>query len=205
MLESGGGAIVNMGSTAGNEAVGGLAGYVSAKHGVVGLTRCAAIEYADVGVRVNALAPGPILTETLLRAGPEMQQRAAQALPMRRIGQPGEVADAVVWLCSSQASFITGATIPIDGGKLAGMAPFAEMSPDSRLCTLSAPIGIHSAIRQRHSRAVRGGPESRRDAWLGRWTAVTPATSTSCELLPPASQARQAPLPLRSRLRRAGV
>jgi NAD(P)-dependent dehydrogenase (short-subunit alcohol dehydrogenase family) len=100
-----------------------------AKHGVVGLTRCAAIEYADVGVRVNALAPGPILTESLRQAGPEMQQRAAQALPMRRIGQPEEVADAVVWLCSSAASFITGATIPIDGGKLAGMAPFAQMSP----------------------------------------------------------------------------
>jgi NAD(P)-dependent dehydrogenase (short-subunit alcohol dehydrogenase family) len=130
MLGSGGGAIVNMGSTAGNEAVGGLAGYVSAKHGVVGLTRCAALEYAEQGVRVNALAPGPILTETLQRAGPEMQQRAAQAIPMRRIGRPEEVADAVVWLCSEHASFITGATIPIDGGKLAGMAPFAGMSPD---------------------------------------------------------------------------
>jgi NAD(P)-dependent dehydrogenase (short-subunit alcohol dehydrogenase family) len=130
MLDSGGGAIVNMGSTAGSEAVGGLAGYVSAKHGVVGLTKCAALEYAERGVRVNALAPGPILTETLQRAGPEMQQRAAQAIPMRRIGRPEEVADAVVWLCSDQASFITGAIIPIDGGKLSGMAPFAGMSPD---------------------------------------------------------------------------
>jgi NAD(P)-dependent dehydrogenase (short-subunit alcohol dehydrogenase family) len=130
MLGSGGGAIVNIGSTAGNEAVGGLAGYVAAKHGVVGLTRCAALEYADQGLRVNALAPGPILTETLQRAGPEMQQRAAQAIPMHRIGRPEEVADAVVWLCSDQATFITGATIAIDGGKLAGMAPFAGMSPD---------------------------------------------------------------------------
>jgi NAD(P)-dependent dehydrogenase (short-subunit alcohol dehydrogenase family) len=130
MIDSGGGAIVNMGSTAGNEAVGGLAGYVSAKHGVVGLTRCAALEYAEQGVRVNALAPGPILTETLQRAGPDMQLRVAQAIPMRRIGRPEEVADAVLWLCCDQASFITGATIPIDGGKLAGMAPFAGMSPD---------------------------------------------------------------------------
>ena len=81
MLGTGGGAIVNMGSTAGNEAVGGLAGYVSAKHGVVGLTRCAALEYAERGVRVNALAPGPVLTETLQRAGPEMQQRAAAVSP----------------------------------------------------------------------------------------------------------------------------
>jgi NAD(P)-dependent dehydrogenase (short-subunit alcohol dehydrogenase family) len=130
MLGSGGGAIVNMGSTAGNEAVGGLAGYVSAKHGIVGLTKCAALEYAERGVRVNALAPGPVLTETLQRAGPEMQERAAQAIPMRRIGRADEVAAAVVWLCSDQAGFVNGAILPIDGGKLAGMAPFAGMSPD---------------------------------------------------------------------------
>ncbi|HEX3667697.1 MAG TPA: glucose 1-dehydrogenase [Acidimicrobiia bacterium] len=125
MLESGGGAIVNMSSTAGTEAVGGLAGYVSAKHGVIGLTKTAALDYASRGVRVNAVAPGPILTENLQRAGPEMQERAGLAMPMRRIGQPDEVARAVVWLCSDQASFTTGVTLPIDGGKLAGMAPFS--------------------------------------------------------------------------------
>lgn len=124
MLESGGGAIVNMSSTAGTEAVGGLAGYVSAKHGVIGLTKTAALDYASRGVRVNAVAPGPILTENLERAGPAMQERAGLAMPMRRIGQPDEVAHAVVWLCSDQASFTTGVTLPIDGGKLAGMAPF---------------------------------------------------------------------------------
>jgi NAD(P)-dependent dehydrogenase (short-subunit alcohol dehydrogenase family) len=124
ILESGGGAIVNMSSTAGTEAVGGLAGYVSAKHGVIGLTKTAALDYASQGVRVNAVAPGPILTENLERAGPEMQQRAGGAMPMRRIGQPDEVARAVVWLCSDDASFTTGVTLPIDGGKLAGMAPF---------------------------------------------------------------------------------
>jgi NAD(P)-dependent dehydrogenase (short-subunit alcohol dehydrogenase family) len=124
MLESGGGAIVNMSSTAGTEAVGGLAGYVSAKHGVIGLTKTAALDYASRGVRVNAVAPGPILTENLERAGPEMQERAGLAMPMRRIGQPDEVARAVVWLCSDRASFTTGVTLPIDGGKLSGMAPF---------------------------------------------------------------------------------
>jgi NAD(P)-dependent dehydrogenase (short-subunit alcohol dehydrogenase family) len=124
MLESGGGAIVNMSSTAGAEAVGGLAGYVSAKHGVIGLTKTAALDYASRGVRVNAVAPGPILTENLERAGPEMQKRAGLAMPMRRIGLPDEVARAALWLCSDQASFTTGVTLPIDGGKLAGMAAF---------------------------------------------------------------------------------
>jgi NAD(P)-dependent dehydrogenase (short-subunit alcohol dehydrogenase family) len=126
MLESGGGAIVNMTSTAGLEAVAGLAGYVSSKHGVVGLTKAAALDYAERGVRVNAIAPGPILTDRLAEAGDEMQRQAAMAMPMRRVGQVHEVAAAVVWLCSDQASFITGATLPIDGGKHAGMAPFSQ-------------------------------------------------------------------------------
>jgi NAD(P)-dependent dehydrogenase (short-subunit alcohol dehydrogenase family) len=124
MLEAGGGAIVNMSSTAGLEGVGGLAGYVSAKHGVIGLTKTAALDYADRNLRVNALAPGPILTDNLKRAGEDAQRLAALAMPMRRIGRPEEVAAAVVWLCSDQAAFITGATLPIDGGKLAGAVPF---------------------------------------------------------------------------------
>jgi NAD(P)-dependent dehydrogenase (short-subunit alcohol dehydrogenase family) len=126
MLETGGGAIVNMSSTAGLEGVGGLAAYVSSKHGVVGLTKVAALDYAERGVRVNAIAPGPILTDRLAEAGEEMQRRAGMAMPMRRIGQVQEVAAAVVWLCSDQASYITGATVPIDGGKLAGTAPFRQ-------------------------------------------------------------------------------
>ena len=126
MLETGGGAIVNMSSTAGLEGVGGLAGYVSSKHGVIGLTKVAALDYAERGVRVNALAPGPILTDRLAEAGEQMQKRAGMAMPMRRIGQVQEIAAAVVWLCSDQASYITGVTLPIDGGKLAGMAPFSQ-------------------------------------------------------------------------------
>ena len=126
MLEGGGGSIVNMSSTGGLEAVGGLAGYVSAKFGVIGLTRTAALDYAAAGVRVNALAPGPILTEQLQRAGEQAQQQAASALPMRRVGRPDEVAAAAVWLCSEESSFVTGATLVIDRGMLAGMAPFSQ-------------------------------------------------------------------------------
>ncbi len=125
MLESGGGAIVNMTSTAGLEGVGGLAGYVAAKHGVIGLTKVAALDYAAQGIRVNAIAPGPILTERLQAAGADMQRKAAEAMPMRRIGQSAEVAAAVLWLCSDQASFTSGATLPIDGGMLAGVPPFS--------------------------------------------------------------------------------
>jgi NAD(P)-dependent dehydrogenase (short-subunit alcohol dehydrogenase family) len=89
----------------------------------------AALEYAAQGIRVNAVAPGPILTDQLERAGTAAQQAAAQAMPMKRVGRPEEVAAVVAWLCSDGASFITGATVPIDGGKLAGMAPFARMTP----------------------------------------------------------------------------
>lgn len=120
LLAAGGGAIVNMASTAGMEAVGGTAGYTAAKHGVIGLTKVAALDYAASGIRVNAIAPGPILTERLEAAGEEWQRQAGQGLPMQRIGQPAEVAAAAVWLCSDQASFVTGATITVDGGKLAG-------------------------------------------------------------------------------------
>ncbi len=132
MLDSGGGSIVNMSSTAGLNPVGGLAGYVSAKAGLIGLTRTAALDYAARGIRVNALAPGPILTEQLERAGEEAQARAAGSLPIQRLGRPEEVAAAAVWLCSDASSFVTGSTLPIDGGMLAGMAPFSKTAPPAR-------------------------------------------------------------------------
>jgi NAD(P)-dependent dehydrogenase (short-subunit alcohol dehydrogenase family) len=124
MLDTGGGAIVNVSSTAGQQGVAGLAAYVSAKHGVEGLTQAAALDYAERGIRVNAVAPGPILTDDLTRAGPQAQRAAAAAMPMRRIGRPEDVAAAVLWLCSDDAAFITGTTVVIDGGKLAGTPPF---------------------------------------------------------------------------------
>jgi NAD(P)-dependent dehydrogenase (short-subunit alcohol dehydrogenase family) len=124
MLATGAGAIVNMSSTAGVQGVGGLASYVSSKHGLEGLTKVAALDYGDRGVRVNAVAPGSILTDDLERAGADMQRAAAASMPLRRIGLPDEVADAVVWLCSDDAGFVTGTTLVLDGGKLAGTPPF---------------------------------------------------------------------------------
>lgn len=126
MLAGTGGAIVNMASTAGLEAVGGLAGYVASKFAVIGLTRTAALDYAGAGIRVNALAPGPVLTDHLARAGVPAQQAAAHRIPIGRVGRPDEIAAAAVWLCSPAASFVTGTTLTIDGGKLAGMAPFGR-------------------------------------------------------------------------------
>ena len=123
MLAGGGGAIVNMASIAGLNATANLAAYVAGKAGIIGLTKVAALDYADRGIRVNVLAPGPILTHHLAAAGPEAQRQAGLSTPMRRVGQPAEVAAAAVWLCSAQSSFITGAVLPVDGGQSAGNKP----------------------------------------------------------------------------------
>jgi NAD(P)-dependent dehydrogenase (short-subunit alcohol dehydrogenase family) len=123
MLASGGGAIVNMASVAGINATANLAAYVAGKAGIIGLTKVAALDYADQGIRVNVVAPGPILTYHLEAAGPEAQRLAGLSTPMRRIGQAAEVAQAVLWLCSPGSSFITGTVVPIDGGQSAGSKP----------------------------------------------------------------------------------
>jgi NAD(P)-dependent dehydrogenase (short-subunit alcohol dehydrogenase family) len=125
MLDGGGGAIVNVSSAAGVQAVAGLSACVSTKFGVESLTGVAALDYADQNIRVNAIAPGPILTDNLERAGADARRVAAAATPMGRIGRPDEVAGAITWLCSDAAAFVTGTTLVIDGGKLAGTPPFA--------------------------------------------------------------------------------
>jgi NAD(P)-dependent dehydrogenase (short-subunit alcohol dehydrogenase family) len=133
MLENDGpvrGAIVNISSTAGLEGVASLAGYSATKHGLIGLTKVAALDYAERGIRVNAVAPGPILTHDLERAGEKYQRMAAEAMPMRRVGLPSEVADAVVWLSSEQSSFVTGTTVVIDGGKMAGTPAFSAKAKE---------------------------------------------------------------------------
>lgn len=133
MLQSGGGAIVNMASLAGLQGIANLAGYVTGKAGIIGLTKVAALDYADRGIRVNVVAPGPILTHHIEAAGEEAQRRAAESTPMRRIGQIEDVASAVVWLCSDQSSFITGVTLPIDGGQYAGLKPPQMYRPGQRM------------------------------------------------------------------------
>jgi NAD(P)-dependent dehydrogenase (short-subunit alcohol dehydrogenase family) len=123
MLASGGGSIINMASVAGLQGVANLAGYVTGKAGIIALTKVAALDYADHGIRVNVLAPGPILTHHLEAAGEQAQRQAAMATPMRRLGNSDEVARTVLWLSSDDSSFITGATVPIDGGQMAGTKP----------------------------------------------------------------------------------
>src|ERR1700730_1574117 len=123
MLASGGGSIINMASVAGAQGVANLAGYVTGKAGIIALTKVAALDYADRGIRVNVLAPGPILTHHLEAAGEQAQQQAAIATPMQRLGTANEVAKAVLWLGSDESSFVTGITLPVDGGQSAGTKP----------------------------------------------------------------------------------
>lgn len=118
MLERGGGAIVNMASILGAVGFAGSAGYVAAKHGILGLTRTAALEYAARGIRVNAV--GPAFIETPLLSGLDAAARAGLVAlhPIGRLGRPEEVAELVLWLSSPAASFMGGAYVPVDGGYL---------------------------------------------------------------------------------------
>jgi NAD(P)-dependent dehydrogenase (short-subunit alcohol dehydrogenase family) len=118
MLKTGGGAIVN------NSSIAGLVGfamapvYVASKHAVIGLTKAVALEYAKQNIRVNAVAPGTIETRMFheVTKSPEMKQILESGHPVGRVGQPGEIASAILWLCSDGASFVTGQTLAVDGG-----------------------------------------------------------------------------------------
>lgn len=127
MIKSGGGCIVNCSSYGGTHGVGGMSAYTASKHAVIGLTKAAAVEYAKLGVRINAVCPGSVQTpliEALADVAGEISagtsEGQAEQPGMNRVGEPNEVAEVVMFLCSEASSFVTGATVAIDGGMAAG-------------------------------------------------------------------------------------
>lgn len=116
MKAQGGGAIVNTASIAGLIGLKNATAYVAAKHGVVGLTKTAAMEYADDGVRVNAVCPGFIRTRMTSKTLETREGPIAERTPLGRVGNPEEIGEMVVWLCSDRASYVTGAAYAVDGG-----------------------------------------------------------------------------------------
>lgn len=122
LLDRGAGAIVNVASGAGLVGFPGLGAYVASKHGVVGLTKAAALEYAPRGIRVNCVCPGSTRTpmlEGFMGADPAAERQILAGQPNRRLGEPEEIAAAVLWLCSDAASFVVGAVVAVDGGATA--------------------------------------------------------------------------------------
>jgi NAD(P)-dependent dehydrogenase (short-subunit alcohol dehydrogenase family) len=121
MLAQGGGSIVNVSSTYGRAGAPGAALYVASKHAVEGFTKAAALEFAETRVRINVVAPGPTETGMLNRftGTPENKADLISRVPMKRIARPEEIAEAILFLASDKASYITGASLAVDGGKLA--------------------------------------------------------------------------------------
>jgi NAD(P)-dependent dehydrogenase (short-subunit alcohol dehydrogenase family) len=121
MVPQGHGSIVNVSSTYGRSGAAGASAYVASKHAVEGLTKAAALEVAESGVRVNVVAPGPIETGMLNRFTGTAEKKAALVggVPVKRVGKPEEIAQAILFVASDKASFMTGASIAVDGGKLA--------------------------------------------------------------------------------------
>ncbi|MHA7836836.1 MAG: glucose 1-dehydrogenase [bacterium] len=122
MLEAGGGAIVNCSSGAGLIGFPGQAAYVASKHGVIGLTKTAALEYASQGIQINAICPGTARTgmvEDVIAETPELDDELRRLHPIGRIAEPEEIAEAALWLCSPRASFVAGAVLSVDGGFVA--------------------------------------------------------------------------------------
>ena len=126
MLEAGAGSIVNVSSNFGLVGSYGMPAYSASKHGIIGLTKTAALDYAKSAIRVNAVCPGPVQTpmvDKILNAQPELADKIIEAIkdkePVGRWGQADEIAESVIWLCSDAASFVTGAVLSVDGGYVA--------------------------------------------------------------------------------------
>jgi NAD(P)-dependent dehydrogenase (short-subunit alcohol dehydrogenase family) len=122
MLAGGGGAIVNCSSGAGLIGFPGQSAYVASKHGVIGLTRAAALEYGSQGIRVNSICPGTARTgmvEDVVKESPELQDELKRLHPIGRIAEPEEIAEAALWLCTERASFVLGTALSVDGGYVA--------------------------------------------------------------------------------------
>jgi NAD(P)-dependent dehydrogenase (short-subunit alcohol dehydrogenase family) len=122
MREQGGGAIVNTGSTAGIQAVVNLTAYNAAKHGIVGLTQTAATEYAADGIRVNVVHPGGVMTPPMAQLPQDLLDAIIAPQPLHRYAAAEEIAAVAVWLCSNEASFVTGVSLPVDGGSVAWLS-----------------------------------------------------------------------------------
>lgn len=118
MEKQGHGAIVNISSIAGLQASRLLSPYIASKHGVVGLTQTAALDYADQGIRINSVAPGPVRTAAFATLPEERIKEEENKVPLKRLGEPEDIAEAVSFLLSDAASFITGVVLPVDGGSL---------------------------------------------------------------------------------------
>jgi len=130
MLEHGKGAIVNLGSVQGFQSQSAIPSYAASKGGVLSLTRQLAVEYAAQGIRVNAVSPGTIntpLVASVLQARGTTEEQAGNVYPMKRIGQPHEVAEVILFLASDQASFITAENIMVDGG-IMGLGCWSEVA-----------------------------------------------------------------------------
>jgi NAD(P)-dependent dehydrogenase (short-subunit alcohol dehydrogenase family) len=124
MLKQGGGSIVNTASVAGLMGMAGVPAYIASKHGVVGLTKCTALDYAKKNIRVNCVCPGyantPLMADRVAAVG---EAQLTASVPMRRMARPEEIAESVLWLASDAASFVTGHALAIDGAVTAGLIP----------------------------------------------------------------------------------
>jgi short-subunit dehydrogenase len=157
MVQQGwGGSIVNMASVGGMVATPGASVYVASKHAVIGLTKSAAVEYGPLGIRVNAVSPGAVQTELLRNVfGDRAIEEMAAVHPIRRIGSPEDVADAVVWLFSDNSSYYTGQSLVLDGGLTAQRPFIRRTSIPTRITPAGAEAAQTEAIAQQAKENIR--------------------------------------------------